>query len=210
MIHVSLIPISTSILLFLGNLCYAQDSKFAKLSLPLGVTVEVPKNWWLLSGDYNSTIETASEAIMNLAGYPLPAGKKVNLFRANSMPRTTYAAIAINASDSELSAAELTASSDAEIAKLTPILKEGMQRSLAVQNLKLLEYEPVRKVVIDGHPALSISYRRSGLQGPVRAKQMRLFVAKKEISLNLSYRESEEATWKPIVGYIEKSFRVKK
>jgi hypothetical protein len=197
----------TMLLCFIG-LGQTKDSRFTKLSLPLGVSVEVPKNWWLLNGDYNSSIETAAEAAMNLAGFPLPDGKKVNLFRANSMPRTTYAAIAINASDSELSVAELAAASDADIAALTKDFKEVMQSVFAEQKLKLLDYDPVRKVVINGHPALSITYRRSGPQGPVCVKQTRLVFGKKEIGLTLSYRESEAAIWKPIIGYIEKSLRV--
>lgn len=197
-------------MLVLASLGHAHDSRFATLHLPLGVTVEVPKNWWLLGGDYNATIETAGEAALNLTGFQMPTGKKVNLFRANSMPRSTYAAIAINASDSELSAEGLAAASDAELAKITTTLKDGMQRILAQQDLKLLDFEPVRIVMLDGHYALSVSYRRSGPQGPVSAKQTRLLVGKKEISLNLSYRESEAALWKPIVGYITKSFAVNK
>jgi hypothetical protein len=77
-------------------------SKFAKLKLPLGFSVEVPKNWWIFDSDSNSTIETAAEAAMNLSGIELPKGKQITLFRANSTPRTTYAGIAIKLRESEL------------------------------------------------------------------------------------------------------------
>ncbi|MBA3805861.1 MAG: hypothetical protein H0X14_09160 [Acidobacteria bacterium] len=186
----------------------AQDSNFAKLKLPLGVSVEVPKNWRLLDGDINATIETAAEAALNLSGVDLPKGKKVNLFRANSMPTTTYAAIAINATDSELNPDELKNASEAEIRELSSMMSEMMQKSLAAQNLKVIEFYGVRREYVGKHPALVTEYKRSGPQGPVIVQMTRLFLGQKEISLNLSYRESEAQLWKPIIQYIRKSLTV--
>lgn len=186
----------------------AQDSKFAKLKLPLGVSVEVPKNWWLLDGDMNTNIETAAEAALNLSGIELPKRKKVNLFRANSMPKTTYAAIAINATDSEMNPNDLKNASAKEIRELSPMIREMMQEALSAQNMKIIEFYGVRREFVGKHPALVIEYKRSGLQGPVIVQMTRLFLGEKEISLNLSYRESEGQLWKPIIQYIRKSLTV--
>lgn len=186
----------------------AQDSKFAKLKLPLGVSVEVPKNWWLLDGDMNTNIETAAEATLNLSGVELPKRKKVNLFRANSMPKTTYAAIAINATDSEMNPNDLKNASAKEIRELSPMIREMMQEALSAQNMKIIEFYGVRREFVGKHPALVIEYKRSGLQGPVIVQMTRLFLGEKEISLNLSYRESEGQLWKPIIQYIRKSLSV--
>ena len=78
------------------------QSRFTRIELPLQVSIEVPQNWWILSGDLNTTIEAGGEAAVKLAGLELPPGKMVNLFRANSMPKTTYASIAVNATDSDV------------------------------------------------------------------------------------------------------------
>ena len=184
-----------------------QDSRFARLKLPLGVSVEIPKNWWLLSGDINTNIETMSEAAMNLSGIELPKGKRVNLLRANSMPKTTYATIAINATDSEMNPNDLKNASEKEISKFAPTAKE-MQEALSSQNMQILDFYRVRREFVGKHPALVIEYKRSGVQGPVIVQMTRIFLGEKEVSLNLSYRESEGQLWKPIIQYIRKSFTV--
>lgn len=186
----------------------SEDSKFTKLKLPLGVSVDVPKNWRILEGDLNSTIETTAEAVMSLSGVELPKGKKVNLFRANSVSQTTYAGIAINATDSELAPNELMIASEEEIRELSPLMHEMMQQALAAQNLKVIEFYGVRREFVGKHPALIIEYKRSGPQGAVIVQMTRLFLGEKEISLNLSYRESEAQIWKPIIQYIRRSLNV--
>lgn len=185
------------------------ESRFSDLRLPLGVSVKVPSNWWLLDGDWNTTIETAGEAALNLSTLGLPPGKKVNLFRANSMPRTTYASIAINATDSAIDPQELRLASDADIRAMAPEMKELMRDLLAVQDLEVIEFYGVRRDYVSGHPAFVIEYLRTGPQGPVVVQLTRLFLGSKEISLNLAYRQSEATIWKPLVTYIRESFAVK-
>lgn len=140
------------------------NSKFTKLNLPLGVSVEVPKNWWILGDEINSTIETSAEAALNLANIELPVGKKVNLFRANSVPRTTYAAIAINASDLEIAPTVLRNASQQDIREFKPMMKDTMRESLSAGNLELLDFYDLRREFVGNHPALVIEYKRSGTQ----------------------------------------------
>ncbi|MEZ5429157.1 MAG: hypothetical protein R2747_23120 [Pyrinomonadaceae bacterium] len=186
-----------------------QNSKFRKLILPLGVSVEVPKNWWVFDEELNSTLETSAEAALNLANVELPAGKKVNLFRANSVPRTTYAGIAINATDVDIDPALLRIAPLSEIQEFKPEMQENIRESLSVVNQELLEFYDFRREFVGNHPALVIEYKRSGLEGPVIVQMTWLFLKNKKISLNLSYRESEAQIWKPIVQYIRKSLTVK-
>jgi hypothetical protein len=185
-----------------------RDSKFAKLRLPLGVSVEVPKNWRIIDGDLNATIQTAAEAALNLSEIELPRHKRVNLFRANSMPQTTYAGIAINATDSEEDPTVLKNASEEEIAALTPNMHEMMQQAMSIQNAEIIEFYEVRRELVGNHPALIIEYKRSDPQGAVIVKMTQLFLGGKIISLNLSYRESEARIWKPIIEYIRKSLTV--
>ncbi len=184
-----------------------QDSKFAKLKLPLGVSLEVPKNWAVLNRDMSTNIETMSEAAMNLSGIELPKGKRINLLRANSMPRTTYAAIAINATDSEIDPREFRSAPESQVSSFAPTAEE-MHQALSTQNMAILDFYRVRREFVGKHPALVIEYKRSGPQGPVIVQMTRLFLGEKEISLNLSYRESEGQLWKPIIQYIRKSLSV--
>lgn len=191
-----------------GSSLPARHSRFALVKLPLGIIIEVPKNWRLLDGDFNTTIETAGEAVLNLAGIKLPTGQKVNLFRANSNPPTTYAGIAINATDSDIPPAELLSASDAEIRELAPLMHQMLDQGFAAQNFSVIRFDGVRREIFDGHPALVIEYVRSGPQGPVVVQMTRLFIGDKEMSLNLSYRQSEASVWKPIVDHMRSTFRV--
>ena len=191
-----------------GSSLPARNSRFALVNLPLGVSIEAPKNWRLLDGDLNTTIEAAGEAALSLAGIKLPTGQKVNLFRANSNPPTTYAGIAINATDSDITPAELLAASDAEIRELAPHMHQMLNQGFAAQNLRIIRFDGVRREIVDGHPALVIEYVRSGPQGPVVVQMTRLFIDDKEISLNLSYRQSEAGVWKPLVDHMRSTFRV--
>jgi hypothetical protein len=185
-----------------------RDSRFSLVTLPLGVSIQVPKNWRLLGAEINATLETAGEAGTKLAGITMPRGQKVNLFRANSNPPTTYASIAINATDSEMSPADMMAASDAEIAELGESMHRMFEQSFAKQNLRVIRFDGVRREILDGHPSLIIHYVRSGPQGPVVVQMTRLLIGEKEISLNLSYRQSEANLWKPIIDYIRSTFRV--
>ncbi len=191
-----------------GSSLPERHSRFALVKLPLGVSIEVPKNWRLLDGDFNTTIEAAGEAALSLVGIKLPTGQKVNLFRANSNPPTTYAGIAINATDSDIPPAELLAASDAEIRELTPLMRQMFDQGFAAQNLRIIRFDDVRREIVDGHPALLIEYVRSGPQEPVVVQMTRLFIGDKEISLNLSYRRSEAGVWKPIVDHMRSTFQV--
>ena len=145
---------------------------------------------------------------MDRAGIELPAGRKVNLFRANSTPRTTYAAISVNARDSEMSADDLLMASEAEIAELGPLMRDMFSKILAVQSTRMIKFDGVRRELVDGHPALVTEYIRTGPKGPVVVQNTVLVVGKKEINLVLSYRQSEADMWKPIVAHMRKSFRV--
>lgn len=186
------------------------NSNFVKLALPLKVSIEVPKNWWIvdLNEEYKTTVATALEAGLRLQGLELSSGKTINLFRANSTPRTTYASIAINATDSEIDPNELRKASLAEINEISGELKSVLEKQFASMGMKLQEFYGVERKFIGKHPALVIRYKRSGLNDSVIFQMTRLFLGNKEISINLAYRESESVLWKPIIDYMQNSFSV--
>jgi hypothetical protein len=176
--------------------------------LPLGVSLEAPKNWWVLDEHYNATIETAVEAGLNLAGVDLPAGKTVTVFRANSMPKTTYAAISVEVADSELDETALRNASSKELEEIADEIKKTLPTWLAINNFELIEFSGVRREFVNKYPALVIEYKRSGIRGPVVVLMTWFHLKDKQVRLNLSYRESEERLWKPIIEYVRQSLSV--
>ena len=185
------------------------ESRFVRFDLPHDISVEVPKNWWLLSDDLKATIEAGSEAAASLIGIDAPSGSKVNLLRANSMP-PTYASIAVNAKDSDITADVVMSLSASDLNELEQIMVETTSSLLLTSNLQFLDSLGLDKREISGYPALVFSYRRSGPNGTVIVTMKRLFIGSKEISFNLSYRESEGQIWLPIVEYMKQSFKIEK
>ena len=92
----------------------AAQSNFLKIALPRGVEIQIPKGWWVLTAAHNQLIDTSVEAVLDLAGIEVGDDEVVNLIAANSMPRSTYAAIRVD-SITPVSASEL------EIANLTTV-----------------------------------------------------------------------------------------
>lgn len=182
---------------------------FLRFDLPHGASIDLPSNWWLLSRDMNATIEAAGNAARNLIGIDLEDRKKTNLIRANSMPRSTYASVAVNATESDIMPEELQSASASDLKELEEGILEVTRRSLALQNSEILDVYGLERRSISGYPAIVYSYKRSGLNGPVVVIMTRLFLGTLELSFNLSYRESEKDLWGPVIDRIRNSISVK-
>lgn len=187
------------------------ESKFNLLKLPLNASVKVPNNWRVFDKETNAVIEKLGELVLNQSKVELPAGKKINLFRANSLPITTYAAIAVNSTDSDLDANLLKKIPSKQMKELVTVIRKSTEDSFSGTNIELLEFYGVTREFVNNHPALTTKYKRSGLNGagPVIVQMTRLYLGKKVISLNLSYRESELETWIPVINFIRNSLTVK-
>ena len=185
-------------------------SNFMPLKLPRGVAVEIPKGWWLLGNDALRLIATSLEAAMNLSGVAVPEGeKKINLIAANSMPRSTYAAIRIDSiTPPSMTRAEYEAITAADLAELQQQTKQTMLKLLPLQGNALLGDLKVRLEQFAGYPAVIIEYRRTGPQGAVWVQLNQVFADHQEVTVNLSYREAEVALWKPVVAKIRNSIAI--
>jgi len=187
------------------------ESNFVLVKLPRGVHLQIPKGWWLLGKDYNQLLQSTAEAVLDLSGIGLPDGQKTNLIAANSMPRTTYAAVRVDSNiPAFLSPREIQTATAADLKDIGNELRGVLEKMLPLQNNQLLQFYGVRKDSISGHPALVIEYRRSGPKGPVIVQINRVFTDSQEVNINLSYRESEAALWKPVVTKIRQSITLTK
>jgi hypothetical protein len=187
------------------------ESNFASVKLPRGVQLQIPKGWWLLGKDHNRLIQTSVEAALDLSGIGLPDGQETNLIAANSMPRTTYAAVRVDSTiPPAVSPREIQAATATDLKDIGNELRGGLEKMLPLQNNQLLQFYGVRKDSIGGHPALVIEYRRSGPKGPVIVQINRIFTNSQVVNINLSYRESEAALWKPVVAKIRQSITLTK
>jgi len=84
----------------------------------------------------------------------------------------------------------------------------AIKAAVSQQENDLLEFRRVYATSISGFRALTIEYQRSGMRGPVHVQINRIVTATQELSVILSYRESEAQLWKPIMERIRRSLAI--
>lgn len=198
-------------LLFLQTTHAQSGSQFSLVTLPRGIELQIPKGWWLLSSDHNRVIQTSVEAAMDLSGIGLPDGQETNLIAANSMPRSTYAAVRVDSTiPPSIAPSEFASITPADVRELQTEMRQNLQKLLSLQGNQLIEFFGSRIEKISGHPAIVTEYRRTGPKGPVFVQINQIFTPSQEVRINLSYRESEAALWKPVIGKIRQSIVIRR
>lgn len=189
---------------------HAAESNFSLVKLPKGVEVQIPKGWWLVGKDYNRIIQTSVEAAMDLSGIGFDDREEVNLIAANSMPRTTYAALRIDSTiPPSATPREIQNITKTELKELSLGMKQEFEKLLPYQGNQLLDFYGVHIEKISGHPTLVTRYRRSGPNGPVIVEINQIFLADHELRVNLSYREKEKALWLAVIKKIRTTINIK-
>lgn len=186
------------------------SSNFKRVNLPRGVSLDVPKGWWVLDDEFTQMLHTSTEAVLDLSGMPLNEGTEVDLLRANSMPRSTYASVAVTSTVPPSGQPdELRAIRSDELSELARYLSAVMQDGFSKQGWQLLDAVSVRVRSVSGCPALITDYRRTGVNGPVSGQVIQVMTEQQEVKIVLSYRDSEAAIWGPVIEKIRRSISVK-
>ena len=185
------------------------ESNFAKIKLPRGIEIQLPKGWWLLGKDLQKIIDTSVESAMDLSGLDSSAGTETNLIKANSMPKTMYAAVSVDSTiPVSIPPSNFNAITKNDIHEIEKEMRDGLKNLLTQQGMKLIEFKGTKYERMSGYPALITTYRRSGLKGTVLVQINQIITETQEIRINLSYRESESIVWKPIIGKMRKSILI--
>jgi hypothetical protein len=154
-------------------------------------------------------IQTTVEAALDLSGIGLQDGQETNLIAANSMPRSTYAAVRVDSTiPASIKVAMFSSITPADVRELQGEMRKNLQLMLPQQGLQLIELLDTRIEKISGYPALVTEYRRTGPKGPVWVQINQIVTDSQDIRINLSYRESEVALWKPVIGKIRQSISI--
>ncbi len=187
------------------------NSNFALIKLQRGIELQIPKGWWLLGDDYNRVIKTSVEAAMDLSGIGLSDKPVTNLIAANSMPRSTYAAVRVDSTiPTSLLPSDFKSVTTNDVLELQAEMLKYLRKLLQLQGGQLIEFFGTRIDKIAGYPAIVTEYRRIGSKGSVFVQINQIYTEGQEFRINLSYRESEVALWKPVLGKIRQSIVIKK
>jgi len=187
----------------------AASSSFKRVNLPRGVSLDVPKGWWVLDDEFTQMLNTSTEAVMDLTGISLQEGAETDLMRANSIPRSTFAAVAVTSMVPPSGQPdELSALGSAELSELAGHVKSVLGNALAKQGWQLLSEVSLQVSSVSGYPALISEYRRTGPKGPVSVQVIQIMTKRQEVKITLSFREAEAAIWSPVIEKIRLSIMV--
>lgn len=173
-----------------------------RVTLAGGISIEVPTTWRVLS-------KNESDAIVEWSNAALVSSNdgEVTLFRANSTPLSTYASVAITATepDPDMPIWALEAVINENPGEMDEIMSEELRSMLPAINQRLSAYRGVRTLRLDGNAAFVVEYDRTGIEGDVRVQLLRVQRGNVEYAINLGYRLSESHQWEAIMSYMLKS-----
>jgi len=178
------------------------ENSFIQIQLPHGVTVELPRNWVVLSENQRVTIEAFTQAksekfgvvdpsndLTFAANYYADDGKTAVIFNVRYYPAQT------------VTQTDAIAASTDEIKELDDALHKGISQSLREIG-SLLAWNGTTKKLINGKTVFISDYRRmSALSTPGAAfhsRLIRIFNGNKSFTVTISYREDLQLLLEPI------------
>lgn len=205
------------ITILLSNLCFAQTSNFENYKLSDLGYISIPNKMEIQSGDYKKISETIQNEIGKKFGYEISGNRVVFQQKGlNNLEKNgfiSYARVIIetdisNYGNFEKLTTNYTAT-QSELNELNYELKRQIQQSFYGTGLKLISWYGVSITKVNGKTALKISYSRQLNDNPNVIVNVYSFQNNDRIHrLTLSYRKSDESTWKSLFAKILNSFTI--
>ena len=182
-------------------------SNFVRVSLPQGVSLEIPKNWTIYSGNERMLVDTWLEA-KGFAQVDSKAGFIAEFYNDNNQrlgalhlryfPNAPY------------TQAQVRAFSANDIAALDRVTRKSSENASHAMNTKILSWEAARIKTINGITALVMGYSRftpTFGEGAFRVRLVRVYAGPRSYTLTISYLENSALLMTPITDYIIASLR---
>ncbi len=203
--------------ILLSKICFSQSTDFENYRIIEVGSISIPNNMEIQSGNYKKLSETYQKEISKKFGYEVSDNRIVfqqkGLNDLEKQGFASYVRVILeteigNFGDFDKLTNKLTATPQ-EISDISKEFKNQMQQSFVGTGLKLITWYGVSIVTINGRTALKISYLRQLNDKPYVVVNMYRFQNNDRLhSLTLSYRQSDEATWKPLLTKIANSFTI--
>ena len=187
---------------------FAQLTTYIVVRLPNNVSIELPRNWVAFSNNQRITLDATVIAreqntgsadfqhdLAFVASYYDEDAKTAGIVNVRYYPKQT-----ITQSDVRLFSRD-------EIQDIDRVLKEEIQKGLAISDRQLLAWLGTSRQTINGTIALVSEYRRSSPNGSFRVKLVRVLDASRSGTLTVSFREDQAYFLQPISEYIVRSLR---
>lgn len=205
------LPVSKLPTVDLSSATIGSSPQFIPVKLAHGVSMELPKSWWLIGKDFNDLIQTSTQSVLDLSGVEKSLDTEVVLVTANSMPKTTYASVRATFSTPPVATPEeLAKITPADLSELTVQMEQLIKRMMGQSANKLVEFQGCSLTKVGECPSMLTRYRRTGPHGDVLVESHQIATHEGTVNLTLSYRVSEAALWKAVIERIEKSVVIMK
>ena len=201
--------IAAFMVLICGNL--SASDNFVKVRLPEGISIEIPKNWRVLSGNQKITLDSAVESVLDLAGIE-EEGSELP-FAANHYDDQGNAIGILNIRyypQLELTQTNAQAATNNDISELDAALKENMIKTLKKSGITVTSWNGTQKTSINGITAFLTEYHRKALrgEGEYKVKLVRVFSGNKSFTLTVSYHVTTDFLLRPITERIINSLNL--
>lgn len=199
--------------LLLGTAMFAEGTdNFATVSLPKGVSIEIPQNWIVLANNQRITLDTAVESVLDLSGINQQTSEFP--FAANYYDNrgTTIGILNIRYYP-ELGASQIDAvgATKSDVQELDIVLKENILNGAKALDLSIISWSGTVKTEINGITAFVTEYSRASrrVSGDFQVKLVRVPAGNRSFTLTVSYLNSESRVMRPIIDRIISTVKVK-
>lgn len=159
--HLSEYYPTSAITSFLGSVSWrtqasnSPQSSFVNVQLPFEVSIDLPRNWWILNETMNNLIHTTRDAVLDLRGISIKDDEESLLIAANSWPPITYAALRVTRVYSPLGDSnEIRHLGSTDLSNLRDMFEAELMESLEIQGLQYIRTVDIHIEEIDESPAI--------------------------------------------------------
>ena len=181
-------------------------SNFIRVPLGKGASIEVPKNWVVLSGNQRTTIDAFVEA-KGFRQTESSLGFAANLY--DDRGKTLALVNARFYPDNPITQAEARQATPADLKEIDVEILNAVETPLKAMGVRMLNWYGSKMQVINGLSVLVHEHQHSGAgdAGVTRVRGVRVWRGPRSFTVTLSYRERDAATVLPIIDYMTKSLR---
>lgn len=141
-------------------------SQFVQVNLAKGVTVSIPRSWYVLSGGEMVAVSTSVEATLDLSGISTVSMGQETLLAAALPDPNLYASVTVTVTPMRKSTASTVAlMRDDEVQEIYRTMRSGIEVSQRNLGTRISQWTPITKVKIGARSALVVSYVRSSEAG---------------------------------------------
>lgn len=181
-------------------------SNFIRVQLGMGASIEVPRNWVVLSGNQRITLDTFVEAkgylrLGSTLGFAANLyddhGKTIALVNARFYPDNSF---------TQVEARQLTSN---DLKEFDVGARKAFEATVRVMGAELMNWYDTKMQVINGLHVLVHEHQHSGVgdAGSERVRGLRVWRSPRSFTVTLSYREREATMLLPIIDYMTRSLR---